>query len=153
MNLCLQGLFKALNVLDEQYGRIHIDFTTPIMASKFFGDLRSPKLLRPLHLQVSFNYPLTPHSLLTKLVHFQHELSSDESTRIIWLANHVVRQQQQNAVISLFSLAAVFVAMHALTKPKSPSMSFQQLQQKVAVLKRVVESLGALVDCPSECSK
>jgi hypothetical protein len=58
----LQGLFKALNVLDEQYGRIHIDFTTPIMASKFFGDLRSPKLLRPLHLQVSIIalFPFSP---------------------------------------------------------------------------------------------
>lgn len=80
-------------------------------------------------------------------------MSSDESTRIIWLANHVVRQQQQNAVISLFSLAAVFVAMHALTKPNSPPMHLQQLQQKVATLKKVVESLGALVDCTREWQK
>jgi hypothetical protein len=90
------------------------------------------------------------HPLDKKNYDFQHELSTDESTRIIWLANHVVRQQQQNAVISLFSLAAVFVAMHALTKSNSPPMHLQQLQQKVATLKKVVESFGALVDCTRE---
>ncbi|XP_059476825.1 dihydroxyacetone phosphate acyltransferase [Neocloeon triangulifer] len=121
------GLFKALNVLDEQYGRIHIDFTEPISANNFFGDLRSPKLLRPLHLP--------------------HQITAGESSRIIWLANHVVRQQQKHAVISLFSLAAVVITHHSLTKPRNQLLKVQELTKEVALLKSTVESLGGLLDC------
>ncbi|XP_065334022.1 dihydroxyacetone phosphate acyltransferase isoform X1 [Cloeon dipterum] len=121
------GLFKALNVLDEQYGRIHIDFTEPISVNKFFGDLRSPKLMRPLHLP--------------------HQITPDESTRIIWLANYVVRQQQKNAVISLFSLAAVVITHHVLTKPRNQLLNMHQLTRQVASLKSAAESFGALIDC------
>lgn len=49
-----QGLIKALNVLDEKYGKIHVDFGEPISVRDFLDTHmfeRSKHSLGPIHLQ------------------------------------------------------------------------------------------------------
>lgn len=51
---CYQGLIKALNVLDEKYGKIHVDFGEPISVRDFLNSQmfeRSKHSLGPIHVQ------------------------------------------------------------------------------------------------------
>lgn len=50
----MQGLIKALNVLDEKYGKIHVDFGDPISVRDFMDSHMfqiSKHNMGPLHLQ------------------------------------------------------------------------------------------------------
>jgi hypothetical protein len=112
--------------LDEQYGRIHVDFSRPISIRQFCGDLRCVRLLRPLHLQ--------------------YQPGPEEAARIVRLAHYVVRQQQQHAVLSTFSLASVILTNHMLSNKNQAPIQLHELTKEVAWLRSVIETLGALVD-------
>ncbi|XP_046401821.1 dihydroxyacetone phosphate acyltransferase [Ischnura elegans] len=137
------GLFKALRMLDEQYGRIHVDFAPPVSARLFCA---SVGLLDEHRSARAATYsPCLPHTPL-----------ANESRAVTDLAYHLVRQQQFNTVLSPFSLVALVLSNHlalSATDAKLGSIQVSEVVREVKWFKSVVETLGALVAIEGDVEK
>ncbi|XP_071454036.1 dihydroxyacetone phosphate acyltransferase [Hetaerina americana] len=137
------GLLKALRVLDEQYGKIHVDFATPVSARLYCA---SVGLMDEHRSSRAATYsPCLPHLPLPK-----------ESKAVADLAFHLVRQQQFNAVLSPFSLVALILSNHMALfacDGKLASMQVSEVVREVKWFKSVVETLGALVAIEGDVEK
>ncbi|XP_069697243.1 dihydroxyacetone phosphate acyltransferase isoform X2 [Periplaneta americana] len=121
------GLIKALNMLNEKYGKVYIDFAEPISVRELF---ESSGLHRRLP---------TPES-----PQVQHVMSPEETSFCVELAHHVVQQQQRHSVISAFNLMAIILNNSVLEGTGPPLL--QEIVANVAWFKSVMEMLGALID-------
>ena len=126
-----QGLIKALNMLNERYGKVHIDFAEPISVRDLF---QSSGLHR---VQSTLESPQV-----------QHTLSVDEMTFCVDLAHRVVRQQQRHSVISAFNLISIILNNSVLEGTGPPPVN--EVVANVSWLKSVMEMLGALIDIQGE---
>jgi len=126
-----QGLIKALNMLNERYGKVHIDFAEPISVRDLF---RSSGLHRV--------HP-TPES-----PHIQRTLSVDEMAFCVDVAHRVVQQQQRHAVISAFNLISLILNNSVVEGTGPPPLN--EVVANVSWLKSVMEMLGALIDIRGE---
>ncbi|KAJ4441024.1 hypothetical protein ANN_10873, partial [Periplaneta americana] len=127
----IRGLIKALNMLNEKYGKVYIDFAEPISVRELF---ESSGLQRRLP---------TPES-----PQVQHVMSPEETSFCVELAHHVVQQQQRHSVISAFNLMAIILNNSVLEGTGPPLL--QEIVANVAWFKSVMEMLGALIDIQGE---
>ncbi|KAK3932398.1 Dihydroxyacetone phosphate acyltransferase [Frankliniella fusca] len=121
------GLIKALNALDEKYGKIYADFGEPISVRDFLQShmfQRSSHSMGPIHLQ---------------------SLSDQEMAMIRIISHHIVRSQQQISVLSPFHLVAVILNNNLLTNGTF-DMQLSELVKEVAWFRSVIEMFGATVD-------
>lgn len=126
-----QGLIKALNMLNERYGKVHIDFAEPISVRDLF--------------QISGFHRVQP-TLESPQV--QHTLSVDEMAFCVDVAHRVVQQQQRHSVISAFNLIAIILNNSVLEGNGPPPLN--EVVANVSWLKSVMEMLGALIDIQGE---
>ncbi|XP_021933901.1 dihydroxyacetone phosphate acyltransferase isoform X2 [Zootermopsis nevadensis] len=120
------GLIKALNMLNERYGKVYMDFAEPISVrelSRFAG------------FQRSLPTPECPH--------IQRALSVDEAAFCVEVAHHVVQQQQRHSVISAFNLISIVLNNSVLEGAGPPLLN--EVVADVSWLKSVMEVLGALI--------
>ncbi|KAJ1529355.1 hypothetical protein ONE63_006143 [Megalurothrips usitatus] len=128
------GLLKALNALDEKYGKIYADFGEPISMREFLESQmfeRARHSVGPIHLQ-----PLT----------------DEEMAMIRVLSHHIVRSQQQISVLSPFHLVAVILNNNLLTHGTF-EMQLSDLIREVAWFRSVIETFGATVDISGDVEK
>jgi glycerone phosphate O-acyltransferase len=121
------GLIKALNMLNERYGKVHIDFAEPISVRDLF-QASGLHRVRP-----------TPES-----PHIQRTLSADEMAFCVDVAHRVVQQQQRHAVISAFNLISTVLNNSVVEGTGPPPLN--EVVANVSWLKSVMEMLGALID-------
>ena len=126
-----QGLIKALNMLNERYGKVHIDFAEPISVRDLF-QASGLHRVRP-----------TPES-----PHIQRTLSADEMAFCVDVAHRVVQQQQRHAVISAFNLISTVLNNSVVEGTGPPPLN--EVVANVSWLKSVMEMLGALIDIQGE---
>ena len=126
-----QGLIKALNMLNERYGKVHIDFAEPISVRDLF---QSSGLHRV-------------HSTLES-PHVQHTLSVDEMAFCVDVAHRVLQKQQRHAVISAFNLISIILNNSVVEGTGPPPLN--EVVANVSWLKSVMEMLGALIDIQGE---
>ena len=126
-----QGLIKALNMLNERYGKVHIDFAEPISVREL---VQSSGLHRV-------------HPTLES-PQVQHTLSVDEMAFCVDVAHRVVQQQQRHSVISPFNLISIVLNNSVLEGTGPPLLN--EVVANVSWLKSVMEMLGALIDIRGE---
>ncbi|KAG8235470.1 hypothetical protein J437_LFUL014100 [Ladona fulva] len=119
------GLLKALRLLDEQYGRIHVDFAEPISARQFCASIGYSDHHRAIR--------AASHSLS-----HPHHPSAYESKAVSHLAYHLVRQQQFHAVLSPFSIISLVLSNHL-------ALSATNLKQSEMKLSELVHEVNELV--------
>lgn len=119
------GFFKALTIVNENFGNIYFEFGDPISVKQFLGSKlkRLQHGMRPVHSQ---------------------ELLDEEKAEITHLAENIVHCQQKLAVITTFNLIAV-VLTNSLTMNQN-IMRFEQLVVETMWLKSILAMCGAVVD-------
>ncbi|KAJ9588732.1 hypothetical protein L9F63_017967, partial [Diploptera punctata] len=125
------GFLKALNMLNEKYGRVHINFGEPISVKDM---CMSNGLQRRLP---------TPES-----TQVHGTLTPNEVSFSINVAHCVVQQQQRHSVLSAFNLIAI-ILNNSLFEGTGPPL-FSDVVANVSWFKSVMEELGALLDIKGE---
>lgn len=118
-------------MLNERYGKVHIDFAEPMSVRDLF---QSSGLHR---------VQPTPES-----PQVQHTLSADEMAFCVELAHRVVQQQRCHSVISAFNLISIILNNSVLEGTGPPPVN--EVVANVSWLKSVMEMLGALIDIQGE---
>ncbi|PNF23629.1 Dihydroxyacetone phosphate acyltransferase [Cryptotermes secundus] len=121
------GLIKALNMLNERYGKVYVDFAEPLSVRELF-QLNG--------LQRSLPTPESPQD--------QHTLSANETMFCVDVAHRVVQQQQRHSVITAFNLISIILNNSVLEGSGPPLLN--EVVANVSWLKSVMEVLGALID-------
>jgi len=119
------GLLKARNILNEDFGSVHIFISEPISIRQF----STGRVDRVVH-------ALEPRYI--------NSLKKDEMALITDLSFRIVRQQQQHQVISPWSVMATVLMQNR------DGISVKQLVREVDWLKRQAQNLGAYVDWPGD---
>lgn len=119
-----KGFFKALSILNENYGSVYVRFGKPFSVKDYFGS----KVDRSLH---SFG----PVQL--------QDLTSSETKRIVRLAHAIVDEQRKLTVLTCFNLIAA-VLNDNIVNGKKP-LTLDKLISEVAWLRSVLNSLNVLV--------
>lgn len=118
-------------MLNERYGKVHIDFAEPISVRDL---VQSSRLLRV-------------HPTLES-PQVQHTLSVDEMAFCVDVAHRVVQQQQRHSVISAFNLISIVLNNSVLEGTGPPPVN--EVVANVSWLKSVMEMVGALIDIQGE---
>ncbi|XP_067646131.1 dihydroxyacetone phosphate acyltransferase isoform X2 [Eurosta solidaginis] len=119
-----KGFFKALKIIDERFGKMYLDFGTPISAREFFGHTGADRMQRA-----------TMGAHLQKLDKLELDLIKN-------LANEVIYQQQRRIVISTFNLLCLCYASQLYAES---SANMDELAHGITELKCMFEELGAHV--------
>lgn len=119
-----KGFFKALKIIDERFGKMYLDFGTPISVREFFGHTGADRMQRA-----------------TIGAHLQ-KLDRRELDLIKKLGNEVIYQQQRGIVISTFNLLCLYYASQLYDER---SVNIDELAFGIAELKCIFEELGAHV--------
>lgn len=131
------GLLKARRVLEEDYGSMHVYFGMPLSVRQ----LTKGRVDR-------CEYNLLPRDL-------PHRPSVETQECVSWLAQQVIRVQEQNSILSPWSLMACLVLQgHQNTDPageeQEKGLSWELLTQKTLWLKGLAISFGARLDWPDQ---
>jgi glycerone phosphate O-acyltransferase len=118
-------------MLNERYGKVHIDFAEPISVRELF--------------QSSGFHRIQPKPESPQV---QHTLSVDEMAFCVEVAHRVVQQQQRHSVISPFNLISIILNNSVLQGTGPPPLN--EVVGNVSWLKSVMEMLGALIDIRGE---
>lgn len=121
------GFLKALNMLNEKYGKVHVNFAEPMSVR----DLCTSNGMQR-HLP-------TPNS-----PQIHHSLSPEEASLCIDVAHRVVQQQQIHSVLSAFNLIAIILNNSVIESTGPPLLN--DVVANVSWFKSVMEELGALID-------
>lgn len=118
------GLFKALKILNDNFGSVYYEYGKPISVKEYFGaDMdRFRHSIQPPHVQ---------------------ELAPDELSVISGLAHHVVNQTQDRIIMTTFNLAAV-VFNHS--QYRGESLGLGELCARVNNFGKLLTAFGAVVD-------
>uniref|UniRef100_A0A673VP67 Dihydroxyacetone phosphate acyltransferase-like n=1 Tax=Salmo trutta TaxID=8032 RepID=A0A673VP67_SALTR len=119
------GLLKARRVLEEDYGSMHVYFGMPLSVRQ----LTKGRVDR-------CEYNLLPRDL-------PQRPSVETQECVSWLAQQVIRVQEQNSILSPWSLMACLVLQ---------GLSWELLTQKTLRLKGLAISFGARLDWPGRCT-
>uniref|UniRef100_A0A8C7N8C8 Glyceronephosphate O-acyltransferase 2 n=1 Tax=Oncorhynchus kisutch TaxID=8019 RepID=A0A8C7N8C8_ONCKI len=126
------GLLKARRVLEEDYGSMHVYFGMPLSVRQ----LTKGRVDR-------CEYNLLPRDL-------PHRPSVETQECVSWLAQQVIRVQEQSSILSPWSLMACLVLQdHQNT---DPGLSWELLTQRTLWLKGLAISFGARLDWPGRCT-
>lgn len=119
--LIFQGLFKALNILNDYLGNIYVNIGTPISAKEYFGSSmkRMMHALKPVELQT-----LTP----------------EENKLVQTISHEIVYRQQRYAFVTTFQMIAVSVMM---SLHKAQPLSEADLFKEIVWLARLFKSYDA----------
>nr|CAD7430055.1 unnamed protein product [Timema monikensis] len=115
-----RGLIKAKNILQEQYGKIHVTFGQPLDVREYCGE----KLERASHSMVPAH---------------MDRLNPRETALCSELAHVIVARQRDLTVLSPFNLIAIILGLGS-------SLPLPKLLTEVLWLRSLLVSLGALVD-------
>ncbi|PSN42636.1 hypothetical protein C0J52_08689 [Blattella germanica] len=121
------GFLKALNMLNERYGKVHMDFAEPLSVKEMF---------HASGMQRRLPTPSSPQ------VHTS--LLPDETAFCMEVGHRVVQQQQRHSVLSAFNLMAVMLNNSVLEGTGPPLLT--EVIANISWFKSVMEVLGALVD-------
>ncbi|XP_063426368.1 dihydroxyacetone phosphate acyltransferase-like [Mytilus trossulus] len=117
------GLFKARNLLSEDFGNVHVHFGEPLSIRKYTDG----KVDRSVH-------SLAPRYIAS--------LSDDENKLIQNLGYKVLLLHQEHMVISPWSLMAAVLVQN------KDGIKIKQLEKEVEWIKRQATNLGAYIDWP-----
>ncbi|XP_060646596.1 dihydroxyacetone phosphate acyltransferase [Drosophila nasuta] len=123
-----KGFFKALKIIDERFGKMFLDFGTPISAREFFGHESGDRIQR------------------AGLGGSLQKLNRQEIELVKQLANEIIYQQQRRIVISTFNMLSLFYASKLYGQL---SVNLDELARGILHLKRIFEQLGAHVSTRS----
>ncbi|XP_029632087.1 dihydroxyacetone phosphate acyltransferase isoform X1 [Salmo trutta] len=131
------GLLKARRVLEEDYGSMHVYFGMPLSVRQ----LTKGRVDR-------CEYNLLPRDL-------PQRPSVETQECVSWLAQQVIRVQEQNSILSPWSLMACLVLQgHQNRDPageeQEKGLSWELLTQKTLRLKGLAISFGARLDWPEQ---
>ncbi|XP_055741850.1 dihydroxyacetone phosphate acyltransferase [Salvelinus fontinalis] len=132
------GLLKARRVLEEDYGSMHVYFGMPLSVRQ----LTKGRVDR-------CEYNLLPRDL-------PQRPSVETQECVSWLAQQVVRIQEQSFVLSPWSLMACLVlqdhqdADPAAGEEHEKGLSWELLTRRTLWLKRLAISFGARLDWPEQ---
>ncbi|XP_012993939.2 dihydroxyacetone phosphate acyltransferase [Esox lucius] len=133
------GLLKARQVLDEDYGSMHVYFGTPLSIRK----LSQGRVDR-------CHYNLIPRDL-------PQRPSAETQVCVSWLAQHVIRVQEQGTVLSPWSLIACLLLQdlqesHSVPPGREPEtgLALDLLTQRTLWLKGLALHFGARLDWPEK---
>nr|XP_046155172.1 dihydroxyacetone phosphate acyltransferase [Oncorhynchus gorbuscha] len=137
------GLLKARRVLEEDYGSMHVYFGMPLSVRQ----LTKGRVDR-------CEYNLLPRDL-------PQRPSVETQECVSWLAQQVIRVQEQSSILSPWSLMACLVLQdHQNTDPgtrltgeeQEKGISWELLTQRTLWLKGLAISFGARLDWPGRCT-
>ncbi|XP_036832332.1 dihydroxyacetone phosphate acyltransferase isoform X5 [Oncorhynchus mykiss] len=130
------GLLKARRVLEEDYGSMHVYFGMPLSVRQ----LTKGRVDR-------CEYNLLPRDL-------PQRPSVETQECVSWLAQQVIRVQEQSSILSPWSLMACLVLQdHQNTDPgeeREKGLSWELLTQRTLWLKGLAISFGARLDWPED---
>ncbi|XP_064847861.1 dihydroxyacetone phosphate acyltransferase isoform X2 [Oncorhynchus masou masou] len=130
------GLLKARRVLEEDCGSMHVYFGMPLSVRQ----LTKGRVDR-------CEYNLLPRDL-------PQRPSVETQECVSWLAQQVIRVQEQNSILSPWSLMACLVLQdHQNTDPgeeQEKGLSWELLTQKTLWLKGLAIGFGARLDWPEQ---
>ncbi|XP_058978551.1 dihydroxyacetone phosphate acyltransferase-like [Musca domestica] len=128
-----KGFFKALKIIDENFGKMYLDFGEPISVKDFFGESCSLDKMKRA----------TLGSHLQKLNKHEIELVKKLATEIIY-------QQQRRIVITTFNMISLyFASQYYMDK----SLNVDEISRGIIMLKDMFEKLGAHVATDVNCIK
>lgn len=119
-----KGFFKALKIIDERFGKMFLDFGTPISAKEFFAHHSGERIQR------------------AGLGGSLQKLNRQEIELVKQLANEIIYQQQRRIVITTFNLISLLYTSKLYGQH---SVNLDELARGVLHLKRIFEQLGAHV--------
>ncbi|XP_042157066.1 dihydroxyacetone phosphate acyltransferase isoform X2 [Oncorhynchus tshawytscha] len=130
------GLLKARRVLEDDYGSMHVYFGMPLSVRQ----LTKGRVDR-------CEYNLLPRDL-------PQRPSVETQECVSWLAQQVIRVQEQSSILSPWSLMACLVLQdHQNTDPgeeQEKGLSWELLTQRTLWLKGLAISFGARLDWPEQ---
>ncbi|XP_045068838.1 dihydroxyacetone phosphate acyltransferase isoform X2 [Coregonus clupeaformis] len=137
------GLLKARRVLEEDYGSMHVSFGMPLSVRQ----LTKGRVDR-------CQYNLLPRDL-------PQRPSVETQECVSWLAQQVIRVQEQGSILSPWSLMACLVLQdHQNTHPvllpgeePEKGLPWELLTQRTLWLKGLAISFGARLDWPEQLSE
>ncbi|XP_046686847.1 dihydroxyacetone phosphate acyltransferase, partial [Homalodisca vitripennis] len=113
------GLIKGINMLDERYGSVYVDFCEPISAHQYIWEMSGG------------NVDYTSRAL------------EREQQQILHLGHCIVDSQQKHAVLTCFNILALVLSNH-MAASDSPLL-LSKAAKDVAWLSSVLSVLGAYV--------
>ncbi|XP_037952281.1 dihydroxyacetone phosphate acyltransferase [Teleopsis dalmanni] len=119
-----KGFFKALKIIDENFGKMFVDFGEAISVKEFFSHTSVDRMQRAsigTHLQILNKY---------------------EIDLIKNLANEIIYQQQYRIVITTFNLISLYYASRIYL---NYAPNIDELARGIHQLKSIFEELGAHV--------
>ncbi|XP_061387625.1 dihydroxyacetone phosphate acyltransferase [Musca vetustissima] len=120
-----KGFFKALKIIDENFGKMYLDFGEPISVKEFFGDCCN----------------LDKMKRATLGTHLQ-KLNKKEIDLVKKLATEIIYQQQRRIVINTFNMISLyFASQYYMDK----SLNIDEISRGIILLKDMFEKLGAHV--------
>ncbi|XP_038128284.1 dihydroxyacetone phosphate acyltransferase [Cyprinodon tularosa] len=128
------GLLKARKVLQESYGRMHVNFGRPLSVRK----LCEGKINR-------CQYNLLPRDLPQKP-------NAEAQACTSWLAHLIVRIQEEGSLTSPWSLMACVLLQVPATALTEQGLLFDQLTEKTLWLRKLALDYGAHLSWPEKVS-
>lgn len=113
------GLIKGIQILDERYGNVFMDFCDPISLRAYVSEMSGG------------------------LLKYTIRVPDREQRQIVDLAHHIVDRQQKYSVLSCFNVLALVLSNHVTVG--NTALPLAQTTKDVAWLSSILGLMGALV--------